>query len=345
MKHTITGIDLAKDVIQVCVVKDDEVVFNKEMSTRTFSFWLASSKPMFIVFETCATSNYWKQQALKQGHDARLISARLVSKIRENQKTDENDALAVAQAAQLVNVNFINGKTFEQQELQSILRMRELAVTHKVALSNQLKGLLLEFDIRVSPSKGGLNGTIQGALEDAQNGFCLPLRNTLKMSWQAYLDTVERIDQCDKQLKLAMAKHPECVKLLALEGVSTINAVGLYIALACDGAGVYKTGRDAAACIGVTPIQYSSGGKVKMGSIGRYVKNTSLRACLITGAMAVVGQVAKREPRTYKEQWLKKLIERRSKKCAAVALANKTIRTAFAMLAQGTEYRIQPLEV
>ncbi len=343
MKHSITGVDLAKDVVQVCVVRRNKVVFNKEMSISEFSAWLASSKAMIIVFEACATSNYWKQQATKKGHDARLVSAKLVSKIRENQKTDENDALAVAQAGQLVEVNYIKGKTFAQQELQSILRMRELAVEHKVAQGNQLGSLLLEFNIRVSPSKGGVNGVIQEVLEDAENGFSLFFRKTLQASWQAYLDTISRISDYDKQLNKAMRQHPECVKLMALEGVSTINAVNLFIALACGEAGVFKTGRDAAACIGVTPIQHSSGGKTQIGSIGKHVKNSSMRSSLIVGAMSVVQQICKRKPRTAKEQWLKQLIERRGKKCAAVALANKTVRTAFAMLTQGTEYRVEPL--
>lgn len=300
MKHTITGVDLAKDVIQVCAVRRNKVIFNKEMSIQEFVSWLGSSKAMMIVFEACSTSNYWKQKAVEMGHDARLVSAKLVSKIRENQKTDENDALAVAQAGQLVGVNFIKGKSFAQQQLQSILRMRELTVEHKVAQGNQLKGLLLEFNIRISPSKGGINGVMGDVLEDADNGFCLSFRKALQVSWHAYQDTISRIDEYDMQLNKAIRQHPECVKLLALEGVSTINAVNLFVALSCGEAGVFKTGRDAAACIGVTPIQHSSGGKTQIGSIGKHVKNTGMRACLIAGAMAVVRHVSNREPRTAK---------------------------------------------
>lgn len=343
MKHNITGVDLAKDVIQVCVVKRNKITFNKEMSIQVFSAWLSESKSMLVVFEACGTSNYWKQQAIKYGHDARLVSAKLVSKIRENQKTDENDALAVAQAGQLVGINYIKGKSFEQQQLQSIVRMRELAVGHKVAQGNQLKGLLLEFNIRVSPKKGGLSGVIAAVLEDAENGFSYPFRKSLQSSWQAYLNTVKGIAEYDKRLEKAMQQHPECMKLLALEGVSTINAVNLFIVLSCGEAGVFKTGRDAAACIGVTPIQHSSGGKTQIGSIGKHVKNARVRAYLITGAMSVIRHVSNREPRNAKEQWLKQLIDRRGKKCAAVALANKTIRTAFAMLSQDTLYRVEPI--
>ena len=343
MNHTIVGVDLAKKVIQICVVKANKKVSNDEVSSAQFTSWLAQAKPAVIVFEACATSNYWKQVAKDQGHDARIISAKLVSQIRQNQKTDKNDALAIVQASQLVDIQFINGKTFEQQELQSIMRMRELEVKHKVALRNQLEALLLEFNLRISSKSGGLSGTIQGVLEDAENGFCMPFREALQATWQLYLQTVENIAKKDKFLEQAIKLHPECEKLLALEGVATINAVNLYIAIGCGDAGAFKTGRDASACIGLTPLQHSSGGKTKIGSIGRSMKNVALRSNLVNGAMSVINHVDKRNPRTKKEQWVKQLLERKSRKCAAVALANKTVRTAFALLTQGTEYKAEPL--
>ena len=115
---------------------------------------------MVIVFEACSTSNYWKQKALEYGHDARLISAKLVASVRQNQKTDKNDALAVAQAAQLTDVSYIKGKSKEQQELQTLVRLRELALKHKVAMQQQIKSLLLEFNIRVSSNQGGLSAGV-----------------------------------------------------------------------------------------------------------------------------------------------------------------------------------------
>ena len=140
-------------------------------------------------------------------------------------------------------------------------------------------------------------------------------------------------------------QHEDCKRLLKLEGVGVINAVNLYIALGCADLGTFLKGKDASACIGLTPIQHTSGGKIKLGSIGRYVKNSLLRSQLITGAMAVVSQVCKRTALTSKELWIQQLVARRGKKIAAVALANKTVRTAFAMLTQGTEYKADLLAV
>jgi transposase len=228
-------------------------------------------------------SNYWKQEALKRGHDARLVSAKLVSMIRQNQKTDKNDALAVAQASQLTDVNFINGKTFEQQEMQSIMRMRALSVKHRVAVQRQISALLLEFNSRISPKPGDLSGVVKGVLENAENGFSTAFRQALDATWQCYLTHVENIKAYEKALELAIKDHPQCQKLLALEGVGIMNAVNLYITIGCHDSGVFKSGRDVAACIGLTPVQHSSGGKIKMGSISKRVINSSLRSCLVNG--------------------------------------------------------------
>lgn len=342
MKNTIAGVDLAKEVFQVCLYTNKKVHSNEEMTHHEFALWLRKMKSMTIVFEACASSNYWKQVSIDAGHTVHLISAKLVAAIRQNQKTDSNDALAIVQASLLPDVQFINGKSVEQQQLQSILRLRELAVKQKTAQSNQLKSLLLEFNIRVS-RKGGLAGTIQSILEDAENGLSTEFKEALDAGYHQLLSAITSIDVYDRCLEKSIQKHRDCQRLLKLEGVGVINAVNLYIALGCAELGVFKKGKDASACLGLTPIQYSSGGKTKLGSIGKYVKNSLIRSQLITGAMAVVSQVEKRPARTKKDTWIQGLVGRRGKKCAAVALANKTVRTAYAMLTQGTEYKAEAL--
>lgn len=345
MNTTTVGVDLAKDIIQVCVFSKNKVLSNSEMTPSEFTQWLNCQKPSLIVFEACGTSNYWKQKAVSLGHDARLICAKLVGSVRQNQKTDKNDALAIVQAAMLPGVKFISGKSTEQQQFQSILRMRELSVKQKTALNNQLSALLLEFNIRVSTRNGGLKGAIADALEDAENGFTIVFRQALEQMWLQYLSCIAVIHKFDDYLKQLLDDTPQCKKLTKLEGIGVINAINLYIAFNTDELGVFKNGKSAAACIGLTPIQHSSGGKTKLGAIGKCVKNSMLRSQLVTGAFTYVNQVARRAAKSQKDRWLQALIERRGKKCAAVALANKTVRTAFAILNNNTEYQAVKIKV
>jgi transposase len=300
-------------------------------------------KPTIIVFEACGTSNYWKQVALRAGHDARLISAKLVGTIRQNQKTDKNDALAIIQASLLPDVTFISGKSFEQQQLQSIVRLRDLAKKQKTATKNQIRALLLELNIRISPNSGGLAGIVNSTLETVDNDLSMIFREALSTAWQHYLMIEESIAVYDSCLEKSINEHAECKKLLKLEGVGVINAINLYIALGCSEIGVFKKAKDASACIGLTPVQYSSGGKIKLGSIGKKVKNSMLRSQLIVGAMSAVKQIVTKPAVTKKDAWVQGLAERKGKRCAAVALANKTVRTAFAMLTEGTEYKAELL--
>jgi len=343
MKNTMVGVDLAKEVIQVCIYTNKKVHSNVEITHHEFLAWLFKTKSTTIVFEACGMSNYWKQKAIEAGHKAHLISAKLVATVRQNQKTDKNDALAIIQAAQLPDINFIKGKNVEQQQLQSVMRLRELAIKQKTAISNQIKGLLLEFNVRVSTKNGGMGGAIQAFIEDAENELSFEFREALNTAHEQYVLIVKSIKTYDSCLEKIVAQHSDCKKLLNLEGVGTVNAVNLYIALGCAELGAFTKGKDASACMGLTPLQYSSGGKTKLGSIGKYVKNSLLRSQLITGAMAAVSQATRRTAVTKKDAWLQALVERKGKKCAAVALANKTVRTAFAMLTQGTEYKAELL--
>jgi transposase len=343
MYRTRVGVDLAKEVIQVCIYRNKKVQSNVEMTPNEFLCWLFQNKPATIIFEACGTSNYWKQKAIEAGHDARLISAKLVAVVRQNQKTDKNDALAIVQAALLPDVTFIGGKTVEQQQLQSIKRLRELAVKHQGASQKQLVSLLLELNIRIPNRKGGMICAIEDVLEDAENGLSAECRTAIYTAKELLKELIIAVQCYDDCLEKSVVIHSDCKRLLKLEGVGTMNAINLYLALGCSDIGVFSKGKDASACIGLTPIQHSSGGVVKLGSIGRHCKNSILRSQLVCGAMAAVNQAVMREAKTTKDFWIKGLVERRGKKCAAVALANKTVRTAFAMLTQGTEYKAELL--
>ncbi len=167
--------------------------------------------------------------------------------------------------------------------------------------------------------------------QDATNDLSAECRKAIYTVKLHLKGGIEAVHQYDDYLEKSVSTHPACKKLLKLEGAGTMNAINLFLALGCFDLGVFNKGKDDSACMGLTPIQHSSGGIVKLGSIGKHCKNSILRSQLICGAMAAVNQATMRGPKTKKDVWLKGLVDRRGKKCAAVALANKTVRTAFAM--------------
>ncbi|ABC30045.1 IS116/IS110/IS902 family transposase [Hahella chejuensis KCTC 2396] len=155
--------------------------------------------------------------------------------------------------------------------------------------------------------------------------------------WRHFLRTVEEIADIEHKLAELIKKDEQCRRLQALEGVGLVGALLLKIVL--GNPGHFKNGREAAACVGLTPVQHSSGGKERIGSISRVSGNSRLRSALFQGALATITQLERRPCRTQKEVWLSQLVARRGKKVAAIALANKTVRTAYALLKQGKEYQ------
>lgn len=243
MYRTKVGVDLAKFIIQVCTLNGKKVASNVEMSTDEFQCWLVKSKPVTVAFEACSTSNYWYQQAIKAGHDARLVSAKLVKAVRQNQKTDKNDALAIVQTLFLPEMSFITGKCIEQQQLQSIQRLRELALKHQGAAQKQIVSLLLELNIRLPNAQASLLSKLDELLEDAENGLPDIFRATLRVAKNQLENMLNTLREYDQYLEKTIHALPDCKKLLKLEGVGPINAVNLYIALSAGAATAFKTAK------------------------------------------------------------------------------------------------------
>jgi transposase len=338
MKNTTTyGIDLAKRSIQVTAVSASNIIKrNQSVSPNKLRNLLATHRPAKFVFEACGSAHYWARIATGHGHEAIILPSQFVAGSRQGQKTDANDALACAVASKHPKAKPVTIKTEEEQGLQAVERALQGLTKQSTAQNNLLIGLLFEFGITLAKRSGEVLRRLPDILEDAENGIPHFLRETLALSADHYREIRYRLAQVKAQHNRLVKQQLDCKRLLSLEGVGPMSAMGLYMAIG-DGH-AFKHGREASACIGVTPKQYSTGGKVKIGTVGKKRGNQRLRYTLFQGAMSVVKQLKKRPPRTVKEKWFMDLIERRGERCAAMAYANKTVRTAWAMLRHQTTY-------
>ena len=223
--------------------------------------------------------------------------------------------------------------------MQAVQRSRELLVHERVSLSNHLRGLLMEFGIVIPQGFASLYRQLPEILEDGENELPDLYRPTLNLLYGRLCNLREDLEQLNREIQTLVRQNPMCQRLTELEGVGPISSVLLYATLGTGEA--FANGRQFSAYLGLTPKQFSSGGKVKLVGISKRVANKRLRAVLIQGARAYVYHM--KEPKTTKDRWLWAIVERSGKCKAAVALANKNVRTAWAMLTQNTEYRRYPL--
>ena len=338
-KHTTIAIDIAKSSFHVVRIHNGVVTTDKVFNRSRLKMWLAKQKKAHVVIEACGSSHYWARYAISCGHSAQLIAPKHVTGFRQGHKTDQNDAMAIAIASTAPKVKSVAIKSVEQQALQSMERIRQHLVDNQTAVSNMIRGLLAEFGIEINKGVSAFKRRVPDILEDAENGLPAMVRVEMNMMYQSYQQHESELAQIDKRLAAQIKVQPQCKTLMALESIGPINALCLLLALGDNGAS-FNNGREAAACIGLTPKQYSTGGVVQLGGIGKKAGNKRLRANLIQGALSVVQVVAKRLPKNTKEAWLKRLIETKGKRRAAVALANKTVRTAWAMLSNNTQYEL-----
>ena len=338
-KCNVIGLDLAKNVIQVCKISSDgELIYNKAVSPNKLRSLLVKEKSSIVALEGCGSCHYWGRLAQQYGHDVRIISPKKVKAFLQGQKTDANDALAIAVASIQVGMIFSQLKSEEQQIIQTVEKTRKFLDKSLTALSNHIRAFMYEYGITSPIGKKGLRETVTLVLSDDDDRLPANLQGILTLLWERYKVTLEHLTANEKIREALVNSIEPCRRLLDLESVGPVGAARLYAAI--GNGKTFKKGRDASVYIGVTPKQHSSGGNVYMRGINKGGGDKELRAVLYQGAFSVIYKLPP-QARTKKQAWLMNLVTRVGVKRAAIALANKTVRTAWALLVSGEKYRAE----
>ena len=336
MKLSRVGVDLAKNVFQVHGVdRHDKVVWRRRLTRkRWLSALMAQADPgCEIGMEAWASAHHWARELQSHGYTVRLIPPQFVKPYVKSNKNDANDAEAICEAMSRPNMRFVAVKSVAQQDIQATHRIRAELMRQRKAKANQIRGLVAEYGLVAPLTLHALRRTIPGWLEDAENGLTDYFRSLLNGLWSDLILLDDRVLEMDREIERVANSHEVTRRLQQLRGVGPMVATALVATV--GSAEQYPKGRQMAAALGLTPRQCSSGGQQRLLGISKR-GDAYLRTLLIHGARAVVSQAKHREDRL--SQWVTAIAIRRHPNVAAVALANKTARMAWAMLRQGTDY-------
>ena len=335
MNEVITiGVDLAKHVFQVHGVDaEGGVVVRRQLRRGQVLPFFKKQPPCLVGLEACATSHHWARQLIDLDHEVKLMPPRYVKPYVKRNKNDMADAEAICEAVTRPTMRFVEIKTADQQSVLMLHRTRHLFVRQRTTLINALRAHLAEFGIVAGIGRNGLErllNVIEGGEDDrvppAARDCLLALHDQLEMVKHQILDADRRILAWHRSSKVSQ-------RLDDIPGVGPLIATALVASV--PDPHVFKSGRDLAAWIGLVPRQNSTGGKERLGHISK-AGNRYLRMLLVVGALSVIWRV--KQVGYTRRPWLAELLERRSTKVAAIALANKNARTAWAMMAHGTYY-------
>jgi transposase len=337
---TTIGIDLAKNVFQLHGMdKRGKRVFSKRLSREKLVDFLANTPPCLIGIEACTGAHYWARCFTKMGHTVKMMAPQFVKPYVKSNKNDKNDAAAIAEAVTRPDMKFVPIKSIEQQDIQMLHRARELLVKQRTALANQIRGLLAEYGIVIPQGIRYVRSSMMSILEDAENELTIKGRKIFNDLFEQFKSLDKETDNYTQELEKLARTHEKCQRLMAIEGIGPLIATAMIAAV--GDAKVFKKGREFSAWLGLVPKQHSSGNKIRLLGISKR-GNCYLRTLLIHGARSVVRVSNKSDNRSL---WIMSKKENIGQNKAAVALANKNARIAWALLAKDDIYRKSAIAV
>lgn len=328
------GLDIAKQAFQVHGADaSGRVVFRKRITRAKLIDFFASQPRCLVALEACGGAHYWGREIGKLGHTIRLIPPIYVKPFVKRQKNDAADAEAICEAAQRPSMRFVAVKDEVQQAGGVVFRARDVLVRQRTQCINALRGHLTEYGRVVA--KGTAH--VATLIDQIENENCdLPESacNVFKVLITTLKSLEENIAVLDVEISRRSKEDPVARRLMTIPGVGPITATAI-VALAPP-VETFRTGRDFAAWLGLTPLQKSTGGKQRLGATSKMGERT-IRRLLIIGGSAVVRQACMRGAPA--GSWLARMLARKPRMLVTVALANKTARIVWALLAKGGVYR------
>ena len=332
---TTIGLDIAKSVFQVHGVDaDGHVVVRRQLKRRYVLAFFQKLPPCLVGIEACASAHHWARELQALGHTAKLMPPAYVKPYVKRQKNDATDAEAICEAVSRPNMRFVETKTPEQQSCLMLHRTRHLFIRQQTAVINAIRSHLAEFGIVAPVGRNGVDQLL-GVVADAGDKRLPEIARACVAALGAQLQTLKaQVLQFDRLITAWHRSSEASRRLDAIPGVGPALATALVASVANPKA--FRSGRDFSAWIGLVPKQNSSGGKDRLGSISKR-GDRYLRSLFTAGALAVI-RYAKIHG-TKQRPWLTSLLARRPTKVAAIALANKIARMAWAMMAKGERYK------
>lgn len=333
MDATTVAVDLAKTVFEVAVANRHwHIVSRHRFNRRQFTHLLATFAPTHVVMEACGTAHYWGRCARRHGHTVTLLPPAYVRPYVRRNKTDRTDAEALLEAVRSGQIPAVPVKTVAQQTLVGLHRIRDQWMTTRTARINAVRGLLREQGILLPAGAGPAVRAIPALLEDGEAPLSAHLCRMLALIYEEIRQLEDRIGRLERELRALADADPVIGRLREIPGIGLLTATALTGVVGSIHA--FRRARQFASWLGLTPREYSSGARRRLGGISK-CGDVYLRCLLTHGARAVLRAAHRRttanEPLTRLHQWALTVQSRRGHNKAAIAVANKLGRVVWAV--------------